>query len=70
MASMDEILRAAKLATGMTADERLREGFRLFEQGRDYIVHSIQATFPDATPQEVQRIRDIVLRRVKAWGIT
>jgi hypothetical protein len=57
-------------ARRMTPDERLREGFALFEQGRDYIVNSIRTTFPDATEEDVRRIRDIVLRNCKLWGIT
>lgn len=62
--------REVERARKMTPDERIREGFRLFEQGRNYIVNSIQTTFPEATPEEVQRIRDIVLRSVHRWGIT
>lgn len=62
-------MKAAECATGMTADERIREGFRLFEHGRDYIVNSIRETFPDATNEEVERIRDIVLRRTRQWEI-
>jgi hypothetical protein len=61
--------RAIERARLMTPDERLREGFRLAEQGREYIVKSIRQTFPDASDEEVWRIRDIVIRRVKAWGI-
>lgn len=66
----DDFWKETELATGMTIDERLREGFRLFEQGHDYIVRSIQETFPEATEEDVQRIRDIVLRRARIWGIT
>jgi hypothetical protein len=66
----DAIWKETERATGMTIDERLREGFRLFEQGRNYIVNTVGETFPDATPEEVERIRDIVLRSVRRWGIT
>lgn len=53
----------------MTPDERVREGFRLFEQGRDYIVHSLEQTFPEMPLEEVQRIRDRVIRQCKRWEI-
>jgi hypothetical protein len=67
---MDERFRAAvERARLMTPDDRLREGFRLYEQGHDYIVSSIRTTFPEASDEEVFRIRDIVLRRCKDWGI-
>jgi hypothetical protein len=61
--------KAIERARLMTPDERLREGFRLAEQGREYIVNSIRHIFPDASEEDVRRIRDIVIRRVKAWGI-
>jgi hypothetical protein len=57
-------------ARKMTPEERIREGFALFEQGRDYIVSCIRTTFPDATEEDVRRIRDIGIRRCKLWGIT
>lgn len=60
---MDEnFWREVERARRMTPDERIREGFRLFEQGRDYIVRSIESTFPDMPPDEVQRVRDRVIR--------
>jgi hypothetical protein len=62
----EEIERARR----MTPDERIREGFQLHEQGRDHIVKSIRETFPEAANEDVERIRDIVLRRARDWGIT
>jgi len=56
-------------ARRMTPDERIREGFRLFEQGRDYIVRSLEQSFPEMLLDEVQRIRDRVIRQCKRWGI-
>jgi hypothetical protein len=67
---MDESTRQQiERARRMTPDERFREGFALFEQGRDYIVHSIEATFPDMPSDDVQRVRDRVIRQCKYWGI-
>ncbi len=50
-------------------DERVREGFRLFEQGRDYIVRSLEQTFPEMPLEELQRIRNRVIRQCKRWEI-
>jgi hypothetical protein len=61
-----EVERARKV----TPEERLREGFRLFEQGSNYITKSIRETFPEATDDGVLRILRIVLRRCREWGIT
>jgi hypothetical protein len=67
---MDEkFWREVERARLMTPEERIREGFRLYEQGHDYIVSSIRTTFPEASDEEVFRIRDFVLRRCKDWGI-
>jgi hypothetical protein len=54
----------------MTPDERVREGFALFEQGRDYIIRRIRETFPDATPEEVDIILRRILKRAKELGVT
>ena len=56
-------------AKEMTPDERIREGFRLFEQGRDYITTRIRSHFPDASEEEVRDIRQLVLRRADEWGV-
>jgi hypothetical protein len=56
-------------ARRMTSDERIREGFRLFEQGRGYIMRSIVATFPEMPADDVKRIRDRIIRQCKMWGI-
>lgn len=70
MRIMDEnFYQEVKRARRMTPDERLREGLRLFEQGRDYIVRSLDQTFPEMTLDEVQRIRDRVIRQCKRWEI-
>jgi hypothetical protein len=69
MFNKDEFLAAVERARQMTPDERIREGFRLFEQGRDYIAWSIESTFPEMTPDDVHRIRDRVIRQCKMWGI-
>lgn len=70
MQLMDESTREQiERARRMTPDERVREGFRLFEQGRDYIVHSLEQTFPEMPLEEVQRIRDRVIRQCKRWEI-
>jgi hypothetical protein len=61
----EEVERARR----MTPDERIREGFRLFEQGRDYIVRTIEQSFPEMPPEDVQRIRDRVIRQFKMWGL-
>ena len=67
---MDEAWhREVERARRMTPDERMREGFRLFEQGRDYIDHSIEATFPEMPADEVRRIRARVIRQCKYWGV-
>jgi hypothetical protein len=44
----EEIERARR----MTPAERIREGFRLFEQGRDYIVGSLEETFRRCLPKK------------------
>lgn len=70
MRNMDESTREQiERARRMTPDERVRECFRLFEQGRDYIVRSLEQTFPEMTLDEVQRIRDRVIRQCKRWEI-
>jgi hypothetical protein len=56
-------------ARSMTPDERVREGLRLFEQGPEYIVRSIETTFPEMPAKDAQRIRDQIIRRCKFWGI-
>ena len=67
---MDEAWhREVERARRMTPDERMREGFRLFEQGRDYIDRSIESTFPEMPADEVLRIRARVIRQCKRWGI-
>lgn len=67
---MDEnFYQEVECARNMTPDERVREGFQLFEQGRDYIVRSLEQTFPEMTLEEVQRIRDRVIRQCKRWEI-
>jgi hypothetical protein len=67
---MDEhFWKEVELARKMTPDERVREGFRLFEQGCDYIVRSIEANFPEMHPNEVRRVRDRVIRQCKFWGV-
>jgi hypothetical protein len=67
---MDEITRQEiERARRMTPDERIREGFRLFEQGHDYIVRSIEEAFPEMPIDEVQHIRDRVIPQCKYWGI-
>lgn len=70
MRNMDEsFYQEVERARNMTPDERMREGFRLFEQGRDYIVHSLEQTFPEMTLEDVQCIRDRVIRQCKRWEI-
>lgn len=70
MRNMDESTREQiERARLMTPDERVRECFRLFEQGRDYIVRSLEQTFPEMTLEEVHRIRDRVIRQCKRWEI-
>lgn len=70
MRIMDESTREQiERARRMTPDERIREGFRLFERGRDYIVHSLEQTFPEMPLEEIQRIRDRVIRQCKRWEI-
>lgn len=66
---LTSLLKEIECATGTTVDERLREGFRLFEQGRDYIVGSLEQTFPEMSLEDVERIRDRVIRQCKMWGI-
>jgi hypothetical protein len=67
---MDEHFRKeVARARQMTPNERIREGFELFEQGCDYIVSSVEATFPEMRAKEVRRIRDRVIRQCKFWGI-
>ena len=61
-----EIERARK----MTPEERVREGFALFEQGSSCITKSIRDTFPNMSDEEVNRNLRIVIRRCKQWGIT
>jgi hypothetical protein len=65
----DNFWKEVERARRMTPDERIREGFFLFEHGRDYIVRSIEATFPEMPADEIQRIRDRILRQCKMWGI-
>jgi hypothetical protein len=68
---MDESFwREVERARRMTPDERVSEGFALFEQGRNYITDRIRQTFPDATPDEVDYIRRRVLKRAKEMGVT
>ena len=68
---MDErFLHDIERARRMTPEERILEGFRLFEQGQAYIMNSIRSTFPEATDEDVLRICRIVIRRCKIWGIT
>lgn len=70
MRNMDESShQEIERARNMTPDERMREGFRLFEQGRDYVVRSLEQAFPEITLEEVQRIRDRVIRQCKRWEI-
>lgn len=57
-------------ARHMTPDERIREGFALFAQGHSYITRCIQESFPEATEDDIERIRRFVLKRCKWWGIT
>jgi hypothetical protein len=57
-------------ARRMTPDERVREGFALFDQGRNYILQCIRESVPEATDADVDRILTFVLKRCKWWGIT
>ena len=66
----DSFRQQIERARRMTPDERVREGFALFEQGRDYIIRRIQESFPDATEDDLDRILRFVLKRCKWWGIT
>jgi len=67
---MDEAWhREIERARRMTPDERIRESLRLFEQGRDYIARSIEEAFPEMPADDLQRIRDRVIRQCKYWGI-
>lgn len=54
----------------MTPDERIREGFALFEQGRDYIVRRVREFYPETTDDDVDQILRFVRKRCKWWGIT
>jgi hypothetical protein len=62
----EEIERARRMA----AEERINEGFALFEQGMNYITERIQQTFPEATPEVVDYLRRRVLKRAKELGVT
>ena len=66
----DSFRQQVQRARRMTLDKRVREGFALFEQGRDYIIRRIRESFPDATEDDVDGILRFVLKRCKWWGIT
>jgi hypothetical protein len=44
-------------ARRMTGDERFREGLALFDRALRLMSDGIRYQFPDATPDEVERIR-------------
>jgi hypothetical protein len=53
-------------ARRMTGDERLREGLDLFDRALHLMTDGIRHQFPDATPDEVRRIRRERLAKIRA----
>jgi hypothetical protein len=54
---MDEnFWREVERARNMTSDERISEGFRMFEREREARLAELQAQFPDATPEQVREM--------------
>ncbi len=52
-------------ARRMTGDERMREGFALFDRAMAIMSDGIRHQFPTATPEDVQRIRRERLARIR-----
>lgn len=64
--AMDESFwQQVKRARGMTGDERVREGFALFDRALQLMADGIRHQFPNATPEEVNRIRRERLARIR-----
>lgn len=53
-------------ARRMTGDERIREGCALFDRALQLMTDGIRHQFPNATPDEVHRIRRERLARIRS----
>ena len=53
----DSFWQQVERARRMTGDERVREGLALFDRALRLMSDGIRHQFPDATPEDVRRIR-------------
>jgi hypothetical protein len=60
----DEYYREILRARSMSPDEKVREGFHLFEQGRERVAAIVRSHFPDAEEAAVKAIVDVAVRLV------
>ena len=52
-------------ARKMTGDERVREGLALFDRALKIMADGIHHEFPDASPEQVRRIRRQRLEKIR-----